>query len=354
MRRILIIALATVAFTTVAATALAYPSPAEPLQACVECHGSADVSAATEPSGPHGGYTVGTDKCSTCHSVHQAKSPRALLRGATIAATCNTCHDGTGGRGVYGAIAHRMSDEEQGPLGGHTLGGAVDGKVTVPGGNPDGTPAQVAFTGEDGGLTCTDCHSAHGGDTVDKFKGDRSRETSGTVIESSRLLRARPTSADNAVTTYGTDWCVACHKGADKAGMNHPVASSTSTVPADYSQVRGLQSYDATAFVEANELIGLGRSNLGYVMPTGLNDGTAPICQQCHEDSRSIANDPAYPQSVRRATEEFSAPYSGEIDGNPKFQNFPHETVNSKLLIEPKDSLCTNCHDVVPGPGSSE
>lgn len=353
MRKIPILLLATVAFGAIAASAYAYPNPNVPSQAgkdCIECHGSVESSAsptATGAKGPHGGYTAGTDKCSTCHSVHSAGSARALLPHATIIATCNTCHDGTGGRGVYGAIAHRMPGVTPA---GHSMGGATNGKVAVPGGSASGGAAQVAFTGENGGLTCTDCHSAHDSGTVEPFIGDRARSaTPGAPIKSNRLLRARPTSSETTVTVYGTDWCVTCHKGAEKGSMNHPVASKDSTVPADYSHVRGLVSYDATGFVGADSLISLGGSNLGYVMPTGLDDGTAPICQQCHEDSRSIANDPDNPQSVRSATESFSAPFSGgegdAVAGNPTFQNFPHETVNPSMLVETQDSLCTNCHN---------
>jgi hypothetical protein len=29
---------------------------------------------------------------------------------------------------------------------------------------------------------------------------------------------------------------------------------------------------------------------------------------------------------------------------NPRFQNFPHETTNSRMLVEEYDDLCLNCH----------
>ena len=31
---------------------------------------------------------------------------------------------------------------------------------------------------------------------------------------------------------------------------------------------------------------------------------------------------------------------------NPPFQNFPHETMNERMLVETDDDLCTNCHPV--------
>ncbi len=33
-----------------------------------------------------------------------------------------------------------------------------------------------------------------------------------------------------------------------------------------------------------------------------------------------------------------------EPGGNPRFQNFPHETQNAHFLVETNDDLCLNCH----------
>jgi hypothetical protein len=180
---------------------------------------------------------------------------------------------------------------------------------------------------------------------------------------------------------------------------------------------------------------GLALSNKGFVMwPVPFNaslhpDGRigeaytqrpkAPICQQCHEDSRDVEAGFAYMDTDR------DVPYGSDVDnilgfrsqngtptmddirpsvnggdkdnygtvgnnvsgtmngypspnpesapsttsflndGNPAFQNFPHETQNYRLLVEggetnvvgggQNDDLCLNCH--VPGsavrPGSN-
>jgi hypothetical protein len=128
--------------------------------------------------------------------------------------------------------------------------------------------------------------------------------------------------------------------------MTHPVGSRETTVAVHYNEVSRLESYDSTAV--AGTRGPLGGSNLGYVVPPG--DDRRPICQQCHEDSRSIANDMDNPLSVRTSLgEQFSVFADGGSDeptGNPIFQNFPHETVNVSMLVEPRDSLCLNCHDV--------
>ncbi|MBI4734029.1 MAG: hypothetical protein HY779_04330, partial [Rubrobacteridae bacterium] len=135
----------------------------------------------------------------------------------------------------------------------------------------------------------------------------------------------------------------------------------------------------------------LGLSNQGFVMwpvpatarlhPDGRIGEShrqrpkAPICQQCHEDSRDVEAGFAYMDTDK------AAPFAGGVneilelnsqpvpflnDGNPAFQNFPHETQNYRLLLEGDDSnranggrnddLCLNCH--VPGstirPGSDK
>jgi hypothetical protein len=44
-----------------------------------------------------------------------------------------------------------------------------------------------------------------------------------------------------------------------------------------------------------------------------------------------------------------AATFTVSLDGtvttsNPRFQNFPHETVNQHMLVETGDNLCLNCH----------
>jgi hypothetical protein len=173
---------------------------------------------------------------------------------------------------------------------------------------------------------------------------------------------------------------------------------------------------------------GLALSNRGFVMwpvPTGpglhpdnrigdnqIERPKAPICQQCHEDSRDVESAFSYVDTDKDvphagtvnsvlglssttgpAVGDLRSPVNGGTtdnygsianniatspdqdvqpsvapfinDGNPAFQNFPHETQNYRLLVEGGDSnraggganddLCLNCH--VPGstvrPGNS-
>ncbi len=94
------------------------------------------------------------------------------------------------------------------------------------------------------------------------------------------------------------------------------------------------------------ELGSLGRNNFGYVMPdprTTQQSGHEPICQQCHEDARSVGDVTA---RTVDATEVFNiTALDGSAAGdNPRYQVFPHESDNDAFLIETDNDLCLNCH----------
>ncbi len=341
---------------------------------CVDCHG-ADEQSLLEPGtdpvllagarkGPHGSYSSVTDKCQTCHSLHAApENGTQLLPAATIEDICESCHDGTGGNGVYGVIKARTGVE---PAASHRIGQTN----VVPGGDEAGGASTVAFSGADGTLTCSDCHSPHDTGTVGAFVGDRLRSdaTSDTAYATAtnRLLKQQPTGATEAVAEYGTGWCASCHSGRvdqhdEDSGLmqEHPVAQDDTYY---YDRVPVVTGVNATS----TELGSLGQSNRGYVMPgptlseptqkTALQDGYAPLCQQCHEDARDVGPSTRKTNPTLTSTaQEFSVTAYGEDASptdNPRFQTFPHESENADFLVrEPEASepysLCLNCHSLV-------
>jgi len=338
VRRLIAIAAATLVSAVVlggAVPAYAYneTGTVDPLFVdCNGCHGNDTASY----QGSHQGYMTTSTKCVTCHEVHGAPSgSEQLLPSATTQATCEACHDGTGGRGVYGALSARGVT----PTSRHR----IDTTNTIPGGNAStGETSTATFTGESGRLSCDDCHSVHNASTVASFTGDRMRTSGGAAaIKTNRLLRKRPTSALTTVTVYGSDWCGACHKGRVSSGVlghNHPVdASATVATPFYYESVARVTSLVLTTTERGT----LGSNNRGYVMPyprSADQTGHGPICLQCHEDSRIVGS----PGSVAAFT-------VSSVDGistsdNPRFQTFPHEAANAGLLVETGQELCTNCH----------
>lgn len=327
---------------------------------CVACHRSELFFPSRQ--GPHGGYSATTDNCAVCHTVHDAPGGIKLLPADTLKSSCQFCHDGSGGYGVYGTIVAR----------GGSVGAShsIDATSVVPGGDGDtGGNAEVAFGGENGHMSCDDCHSPHDANTVAPFSGERIRfhadersytEAGGGSWSTSHLLRQRPTGSEVTATVYGSDWCAGCHKGRRSgSGMpnNHPVDSlATTSAPFYYDRVAIVAS--DTSFETTYGTMGLlgwplGEwHNRGFVMPyprTAQQEGHAPICQQCHQNARSVG-------AVGTVTHAEVYRYGdGKTDGDPAtdtplYQTFPHEGLNDAFLIEKADDLCTNCHPVTALP----
>ncbi len=332
---------------------------------CYSCHptnSSGQDMPNAYKTGPHGDYAVSSISCSLCHSVHGASPAGILLMPrATIKANCEVCHDGTGGQGVYGAIAAR----------GLAVGAQhrIDTTSVVPGGDAaTGGSVVATFGGVAGTLGCDDCHNPHNADTVVPFGGDRlrSRSTTVSVYASSKLLKRRPSSATSSTAEYGSDWCGACHKGRlSGLGMpnNHPVDSALLTsTPFYYANVALLSSDSSTSVTVMGPMGGVrsvltsfvatNGGNRGYLMPlpggarTAQQQGHYPICQQCHEDSRNCGTLSADGQVARAAASVVTSIDGNVASDNPRFQNFPHETQNARMMVEQGDDLCTNCHPV--------
>lgn len=324
---------------------------------CVDCHGSAHLALGSSPTtstadtqtvtGPHLGYRSTSRKCQTCHEVHVASAAN-LLPAATIVATCNVCHDGSGGGGVYGVLLARGITPAQV----HRVGAGATN--IVPGGDPDtGAPTTMTFRGPGGTLTCTDCHTPHGQNVVAPFTGDRKRVASpiSTNPKSSRLLKNDPGGTGEDVAEYGSNWCLACHAGRGHmdtpAVLNHPVATDTT---AAYDSLRRMGSDAMSGSWETSTL---GGSNRGFLMTQATlavlgASGSGPICQQCHEDARNVGQLSADGTQGDPAAFVVTTPDGGTSTDNPQFQVFPHESVTAHFLVEENDDLCYgNCHKVM-------
>ncbi len=302
--------------------------------------------------GVHGGYTTTTTKCEECHEIHDANAA-TLLPASTIQATCFTCHDGTQGRGVYGAIAARGIFV--------AASHSVDTTNVVPGGDSaTGGSKTMTFKGVGGMLTCTDCHSPHGSSVVTAFPGDRYRYSGwGLPPASGRLLRTNPGDAATATADYGSDWCLACHQGRNSALSavhNHPAESKyTTSTPFNYTRV-AVMTADTVSSTTTYGAVG--GTNRGYLMPfprTAQQNGHLPICQQCHEDTRYVGDLVGTGNQADPATWTASVNDGITAANNPRFGTFPHEAMGYRLLVEATstayyDDLCLNCHPVAQLP----
>lgn len=336
--RATLLAVTLFAVLAVATVAMAYDETGKSADPgnCALCH----AVPFTGGTGPHGNYTTTSRGCNACHAVHSASAEGILLMPeATLTETCELCHDGTGGAGVYGAIEARGLSVQSAHR--------TETATVVPGGDVStGGTSTVAFGGANNTLNCGDCHSAHAFDLVEPFTTERSRITSDKAGElSSQLLKRRPTGATTDTPVYGADWCGGCHKGR-VSGLhgvfNHPVESSSTAGAFDYEHVQVVTGVNSTATTTGT----LGKSNFGYVMPYPRSSGQGthkPICQQCHADVRHVGDVTA---GSIAASETFSVTSTDGINAgdNPRFQVFPHESAGRSLLLETEDDLCTNCH----------
>ncbi len=333
------------------------------LTTCTQCH---PLNVNGFHQGPHADYSTTSDNCVLCHAVHPLNyhvksgpptpTPDVmLLTKATIKADCETCHDGTGGAGVYGSIAAR----------GLAVGAQhrIDTTNVIPGGNAaTGGSAVATFGGVAGNLSCDDCHNPHNGGTVNPFISGRVRNA--VMIQfnlaSSSLLKRLPTSATTPTADYGSDWCGGCHKGRLYGGSvhNHPVDSKlVTTTPFIYTRVAILATNGPTASTVTTFMGGLqielansfpnNGGNRGFLMPyprTAQQSGHYPICQQCHANSSFVGTLSADGSKAQAATAVVTVPDGGSATDDPRFQNFPHETQNVHMLVENGDDLCANCH----------
>lgn len=330
---------------------------------CADCHNPNGTTGTGTRVGPHSGYSATTSACECCHTVHDAPTANKLLPGETIKSTCFTCHDGTTtqGQGVYDAIQAR----------GASVGAQhrIETTSVVPGGNAsDGGSATMAFSGPGQTLTCSDCHSPHGRNLVTPFLGERQRsywfqrDYHGllTVQVQSRLLKQRPGGVATAVAEYGSDWCLACHAGR-ASGLstthNHPVESLlTTATPANYRLAAIIAPGPYPTAETTLGPMGINTKvsgyNRGYLWPyprTGAQQGRYPICQQCHEDTRYVGALTADGTQAAPSTATVTSPDGRTESDNPRFQNFPHETLGYRMLVEAtttaySDDLCLNCH----------
>ena len=228
---------------------------------------------------------------------------------------------------------------------------------------PRRAAARCDFSGVDGKLGCDDCHNPHDAYTVNPFRGERFRGGLGLTLgyrypdtaASSKLLKRRPSGSTSETAEYGSDWCAGCHAGRMSGGAlhNHPVDSKLSTTtPFDYNHVALVSSDGLTnatmVLGSMTRLYASKPTNRGYLMPwprTGEQGAHLPICQQCHEGYSPCRHALGGRRRCGHFTVtpvEFASQYPAT--DNPRFQNFPHETANERMLVETADDLCTNCH----------
>lgn len=344
---------------------------------CITCHAGAEE----RTSGPHGGYTNTTNRCSTCHDVHANEGNAQLLPGTTLTAVCMSCHDLTAtASGPYNmggdkiAAAHRITSIDFN--GYRNTGILIEGITAIPGGNGVDGGVDNLNTASQGSLsgtvfTCASCHTPHGVNTVKPYLGESTLKVTNDELAdgqfklylTSRILKRNPNQAeiDPEPTEYGSSWCISCHKGR-RSGISDKHNHSVDEIAPAY---RFLDLAPETDFLHGETKFSVGddgyilvdtranpaenaemkrdpRSNQQYSMipldeysgktrPDGFTPfkdyPKGPSCQQCHGNARDV-----------------ESPYQNH--NNPQKTNFPHVSSKNGFLVETEDDLCTNCHSL--------
>jgi hypothetical protein len=340
---------------------------------------------------PHGGYSASTNYCLQCHEVHDATADYALLAGATVTATCNTCHGlpaigapaGTGARqplepanpATPGTTAARAAyTVTTGRNAWHGIGASTppgETGVTMTlsdwayswrysGGPPATnatTPANTkSATG--GGLYCASCHTPHGefGQLLNAKKV-RTTDSSGSwsTVQTKNWTEGTivwwdPPGAPSwkqvslHLDTDPAAWEV-CDLSGGAAQTVTPVAGGVDTVPVGacyYAQVTDTDGQLVSFY--GYKLLSM-YPNHTYAAPKSwgtdkYSHDVAEWCGACHPSRVSSEFGGTMHNHPTGCTACHGNP-SGTAAGTG---DFPHTSTNGDFLVQYPDALCISCH----------
>jgi predicted CXXCH cytochrome family protein len=347
---------------------------------------------------PHGGYGTGnapagerTDLCLSCHDIHQAAGDYALMREASVTATCNTCH------GLFGVASDGTWTEEPVALvdgtqaltsgvsayentgaarvSGHRLGVSLTDTAnnhaddTIPGSNlalrvmnsaayEEGdiyTGESVLEYGATNGLYCASCHTPHGSvggvDTnadgvVDSPKPIDNWNSAGTAVTSQAYF------GDQLITNEVNHSGVLQEKvKAQKLISSNPNHMLERHLYREESAGGTACAADASAVTVPGD-DGLIDNNLcDKFMQVDHNEEITSYnnwCLSCHNKQ--------WNGSEWEGAEMHGVPEGGNnhpplcvschssSGGNKGVKDFPHTSGNVKLVSKDHDGMCLGCH----------
>ena len=206
---------------------------------------------------PHSGFVTGSNKCKSCHGVHEASGTFRLLRSDEASTACEYCH------GQAGIVSSKRVWLDEAGHGTTQTAGFLQA--------PDDTTITTFPLFRWG---CMRCHSVHDSETI---------ILAGEGYSSSKLLRKRPnpykvyplTFYDPEETSESvSQWCSNCH------GANFGSHTTTKTV---VGEARWGHDVSAVGYKDETAPIGWVDVDPG----DGVNNG--PKCSQCHTASGAPA-----------------------------------------------------------------
>jgi doubled CXXCH motif protein len=317
---------------------------------------------------PHGGFSVSTDFCLQCHSVHNTANTTdgayALLWKASVTATCNTCHaipnllGGASGRrdsntltgfsaGTMGTASVRSAYDISGAAATHALGSTSSPdavSMQTSGWSYHGSPSAWAANvqGTDG-LQCTSCHTAHGnyGALINSERGVVRTTANGASLDTGQPF------AENTQIYYGTDpvtfqpavkylhlngtvWqaCTAASGGGTCTNLTTKDSSGNTVYLYGYKM---LSAYPNFNWDGGGESWGLDR----------YTHDQARWCGTCHP--KHVSGDFGAAFTYHNHPTGCNACH-GNPAGDSTSTDFPHTSTFADFLKKYPDGLCIDCH----------
>ena len=286
---------------------------------------------------PHGGYTITTNMCKTCHAVHGANANSfRLLHDTGRTTECDWCHNATTGRSKhrpYGELALRGRSVR----GEHSIGATMipdstknDALAGTVGDNWGALPGYGDGISPSG-LNCYVCHSVHGANIMDEgatgwpiVRADPQRDGgAGLIIDHNGFTQTYSGPGAQQVS-----FCADCHNKNPNFGDDSQ-ATTGGTTPSRPNAAAHPTRGDGLVEV-------YGQSNVQ------VSPGTLTNCASCHSAT--------------------------SWNGGGGTSDFPHQTVGHKLLedaytdaslqgasdtgdpmraLPNMDKICLGCHGQV-------
>ncbi len=283
----------------------------------------------TAGKSPHGGYSDTTDKCKTCHAVHNASTTGQVLLRSTVSNACVYCHVSTNFTitRVYGGdVANYDNHYDNNHASFHN------------------NSSTFTYNG------CVNCHSVHGANTI-------ATDTATGEVLAPKILRNNPGGTILAGNTVGgvaapadnlTDFCRDCHDGmttegqalysSNGCGMCHG-STSPNFVAAIYPGAKNIKSnWSHTMTTPGGITGGTDRTYTGQVAWKASSE-----CRSCHSGGYTDASS-STDTAVRLDT---------------AVNNFPHYTQGVDFLSDEHtttgslDLVCLDCHTNTGDPATA-
>lgn len=244
---------------------------------------------------PHHTYSENTNACASCHITHKAKAER-ILKESTEAATCITCHNGTGSQ--YDTNS-QFTDKDASS---HPV---------------KGTP-----TAANGAMQCSSCHNPHATNgfraTLSQLNGSLAKK-SGVAVEYSNIPFSEPISfVAKDIIEKDRELCFSCHSTSN----TKPVATETTSSAKEFHPAN--MSGHGSEYT--SRLSGIGDYINGWSATANVT------CTDCHGSGNVVKHEGVH----------------GSMQQNLLKKDFSSKTVGTD-----SDALCFTCHNQATYGGNS-